>query len=85
MQGVWKFDLRGATGAGGNPDPVGGRITPVYYLRDRHSKEEVVDVFLETNPRLVSNKTKSGIVQMLNGHGYGWRDAIRQEVSKRYE
>lgn len=85
MNGVWKFDLRGVTGNGGAPDPTGGRITPVYYLIDEHPKTEVLDVFLKSNPGLVENKTKSGIVQMLNGHGRGWRDAVQQEVNKRYE
>lgn len=76
MNGVWKFTLTGATKNGGDSDPVGGAITPVYHLDGYHSREDVVRRFREVNPELVESKSTHGLRQMLRSHGRRWYDAI---------
>lgn len=73
-EGVWKLKLGG--GPMGSSDSMGGKPRLVYYLRDEHSRAEVLRKFLEANPKFLEAKTGHAARQILRRQGRQWHDAI---------
>lgn len=68
-----------------SPPTLGyGQQTPVYYLPDEHSKEQVVRKYIETNPELVTDKSKTQLVMMFKKAGPEFKQAA-QNVAGEYE
>jgi len=57
-----------------------GTLTPVYYLLDEHEEEDVVEKFLDANPRFADAEERD-IVRMVGRMGPSWRDAAREVVA----
>lgn len=70
QHGLAKFTITsGQTG--------GGLSEPVYYLFEEHDPEAVVREFVETNPQVLANRTRKGIVEAVGRHGRTWSEAVR--------
>lgn len=80
--GVWKFSVHGRSEGSTSTDGTGGRVAPVYYLRDEHSRKEVVEKFIEGNQQLVNAKSRSGLREMLRRNGRKWHDSIDEVFPK---
>jgi hypothetical protein len=79
--GVWTFkpSLQNPNKTSG----IGGKPTPVYYLKDEHDPEEVVRTWCEANRRNVETAPVKALTNAFNVHGSEFReawDAIRLEV-----
>ncbi|WP_266080799.1 hypothetical protein [Haladaptatus caseinilyticus] len=79
--GLHKFTLSGGHGTG---SPMGGRITPIYYL-PTHDREIVIQAFLDANPGLVESKTKRGLHRAIRAQGWSWQDAARNVTEDYYK
>jgi|GEM_PF-5661635 len=71
MSGLWKFKV-----STGTVSRVGGSLTPVYYLRDIHPPELVVQRWLEVNERAVEMTPRHGLRMILRRTGSEFHDAI---------
>lgn len=72
-QGVWVFKPKLSPPNAGRG--YGGRPTPVYYLKDQHTPELVIQVWCNVNQKNVSKAPERALTQAFNMHGSEFEDA----------
>jgi hypothetical protein len=73
-KGVWVFDptmsnVNNARGHGGCP-------APVYYLREDHDIEDVIEKWCEVNEKVVSTSSNHSLRLAIHGHGPEYKEAL---------
>lgn len=79
QRGVWRLDISKKAACGKNGNGY-GNLKSVYYIRGEHSKEEVVEKWLNANPE-VADAEQRDISRLLGRAGSGWREAGKEVVA----
>ena len=74
-EGLVMFKILAGQGA---TQALGGPVTRVAYLQDKHEPDEVLNAFFEQNLSLVDKKDPNGIVRLVGNNGKRWREAAAQ-------
>lgn len=75
IDGLSTFRVRGAP-ASSTGNKIGGMPADIAYLVDDHDEYEVLETWIEANPKAVETKTRRGLRRILRRHGRSWHDAV---------